>query len=59
MQPPVTQYLLDQTNGVGSVGFVKEYHSVHVQGSVVLCLFLSFRYKFNDILLFGSSMYLK
>ena len=59
MQPSVAEYLFDQTNGVSRVGLIKEYHSVHVQGSVLLCLLLSFSYESNDILLLGPSVYLR
>ena len=59
MQPSVAEYLFDQTNGISSVGFVKEHHGVHVQGSVLLRLLLSFSYESNYILVFGSSMYLR
>ena len=59
MQPSVAEYLLNQTNGISRVGFVKEYHGVQVQGPVLLRLLLSFSYESNDILLFGPSMNLR
>ena len=56
MDSSVTHDLLDQTNGVSCVGFIKEHHSVHLHFLVYLGLLFSDSNEFSDITLFCTSL---
>ena len=56
MNSSVTHDLLDQSNGIGCVSFIKEHHSVHLHFLIFLCLFFSLMNEFNDVTLFCTAM---
>jgi hypothetical protein len=58
MNSSVAHDLFDQTNGVGSVGFVKEHHGVHFPDTILLSLLLRFLDEVLNIFFSRSTMYL-
>jgi hypothetical protein len=59
MNSSVAHDLLDQTNGVGRVGFIKEYHGVHFPDTILLGLLLCFLDEILNVFFSRSTMYLR
>ena len=56
MNPPVTHDLFDESNGISSVGFIKEHNSVQLKLAVGHSLVLGLFKKFHNILFRYPSM---